>query len=368
MATNEVEVLRLRMGSLVVGGSIFAVVICLAFVIAAPNALPNVADKVALMGSVTTFLGAVVGVFFGVNSSGSHRAQNAADTIEQNKTVTTLAAAATTATVSAAQSVANTHAFLTRMTSAPSTMGFTADMSPPPPQSPPPPPADMVRGDSEETPQALTLPRDHLTGIETFSSPHFIHIDQPVPAADVFDDDALKVASIEAAHNVSRATDRPRVTEYLRLLDLDFLDGHGVPTRFCAAGLTWSACRAYCDANAIFTTDANRLAVLRSVLPDIRKRYFMPSASCQVIVDDARKRGTFLDRSNAPKPGFIVFFNWDGASHAEHVGWVESLDGAVLHTIEFNTTAVSGPNEGDGGCVCKKARALKFVVGYAQTY
>ncbi|SEP31808.1 hypothetical protein SAMN04487843_11121 [Methylobacterium sp. ap11] len=77
--------------------------------------------------------------------------------------------------------------------------------------------------------------------------------------------------------------------------------------------------------------EANRLAIFRSVLGDIGRHYFKPSARCQAILDDARARGS-------------------------------------LHTIEFNTTAADGPNQGDGGAVSRRVRPVRFVVGYARTY
>jgi hypothetical protein len=84
-----------------------------------------------------------------------------------------------------------------------------------------------------------------------------------------------------------------------------------------------AVCKAYCDANGISYSDATRLSMLRSVLGDIGKYYFKPSAGCQVIMDDARARNTFVAKSQAPKPGYLVVYNWSGHDNAEHIGIVD---------------------------------------------
>jgi hypothetical protein len=39
-----------------------------------------------------------------------------------------------------------------------------------------------------------------------------------------------------------------------------------------------------------------------------------------------------------PSPGDIIFFDWDGGGHAQHVGIVEFVQDGVIHTIEGNTS------------------------------
>ncbi len=190
----------------------------------------------------------------------------------------------------------------------------------------------------------------------------------PIAPDVLFKTTALAVAGDEARANVNRADNPARVTEYLALLGLPFQQG-GTPTPFCAAGLTWAVCKAYCDLNGIHYTDANRLDVLKSVLPEIGKRYFKPSASCPEIRDDARTRGTLLDRSAVAQPGYLVFLNFAGnTSDAAHMGIVETVVGTTLHTIEFNTSGFSGQSHVDGGFVARKVRLPQFVVGYVRTY
>jgi hypothetical protein len=188
------------------------------------------------------------------------------------------------------------------------------------------------------------------------------------PADTLFKTTVLAVAGDEARANINRTDNQDRVTEYLALLGLPFAQG-GIPTPFCAAGLTWATSKAYCDLNGIPYTDANRLDVLKSVLSEISKRYFKPSAACPDILDDARNRGTLLDRSAVAQPGYLVFLNFDGnTSLAAHMGIVETAVGTTLHTIEFNTSGFSGQTHVDGGFVARKVRPPQFVVGFVRTY
>jgi hypothetical protein len=86
------------------------------------------------------------------------------------------------------------------------------------------------------------------------------------------------------------------------------------------------------------------------------------------MADDGKRRGQWVPVSQIPKPGWIVFFNWSGANHPEHVGLVQAVSGNSLRTIEFNTRIDSGPNQGDGGAVAEKTRDLRYVLGYIRTY
>lgn len=367
--TNEVELARLRLGSYIVGGSILAVVLCL-MVVVSIKGNGNTTDMVALLGGITTFLGAVVGVFFGVNASGSNHAQSAATAAEANQAAGKVADAARSVSESARQvsetasrSIDASHAFFRDAAARGFGSALTADV-----QAQPAPFAQDVEDlagdpDDEHTRMVLSGSR----AFEAFTR-GVVHLTNAAPADILFSKRVVAVADGEAAANVSRTTNEPRVTEYLNLLGLNFLDENGVPTRYCATGVTWATCKAYCDLNGIQYTEANRLAMLKSVLGDIGRLYFKPSAGCQSIMDDAKARGTFLPNSQTPQPGYLVFYNWSGASHAEHIGIVEGRDANGIQTVEFNTQATSGPNQGNGGAVSKKVRPLKFVLGYAKTY
>jgi hypothetical protein len=356
---------RLRLGSYVVGGAILAAVVCLLIVIMAGGGT-TVTDKVALIGSITTFLGLVVGVFFGVNSSGSAHARNTASEIETSQAAATVADAAKSVSetarslsATASRSMDASHALLQRRVAA--SRSPTEDT---------PTDADEVEslaGDPGEIPTNLIIPSARSLAVDTFAR-SAIHIANPASAQALFAQQVLSVAATEADANISRTSNQPRVTEYLSLLGFPYADSHGVPTRYCAAGVTWAVCKAYCDANGITYSDATRLSMLRSVLGDIGKYYFKPSAGCQVIMDDARARNTFVAKSQPPKPGYLVFYNWSGHDNAEHIGIVDQPGSNTIKTIEFNTTADDGPNQGNGGAVSRKERPMRFVLGYAKTY
>lgn len=169
-------------------------------------------------------------------------------------------------------------------------------------------------GDPDEPPQALVLTRQQFQLIEIITSQSkriFKHKD----ATKLFSTEVIRVAQEEALAGVSRKSDEKRVAEYLRLLGLDFYDDDGKPTRYCAAGLSLAASRAYCDMipDSIDYNDRNRLSKLRDVTGDIRSYYFLPHAQCKAMADEGKKRGQWVSVPQSPKPGWIVFFNWSGA-------------------------------------------------------
>ena len=60
-------------------------------------------------------------------------------------------------------------------------------------------------------------------------------------------------------------------------------------------------------------------------------------AFCPTGVQWFKDTGRWQDRGYAPQPGDIVFFDWGGDGVSDHVGIVESCDGATVHTIEGNS-------------------------------
>lgn len=364
--SNDIELSRLRLGAGIVGGSIIAVIIALFIVTRRMASEISTSDVVAMLGSVTTFLGLAVGILFGVNAGNSARAMASDATTQLGTAAGKVADAAATAansarqaTEAAARTVDSSHAALRELTSQPRVAPAGQSASSPQDN------VEDLAGDPDDvhTRMVLSAPRasDDLAR-------SVVQLAAPVAASSLFPQTVLKVANAEADSGVSRSTNRARVTEYLKLLGFNFLDEHGIPTRFCAAGVTWATCKAYCDANGIAYTPATELATLHGVLGDIDRLYFKPSAGCQVIMNDARARGTFMPATQTPLPGYLVFYNWEGGTHAEHIGLVEGADTSMLRTVEFNTTVSSGPNQGDGGAVSRKSRPLKFVLGYAKTY
>lgn len=60
-------------------------------------------------------------------------------------------------------------------------------------------------------------------------------------------------------------------------------------------------------------------------------------AFCPTGVQWFKDAGRWQDRGYAPQPGDIVFFDWGGDGVSDHVGIVESCDGATVYTIEGNS-------------------------------
>jgi len=61
-------------------------------------------------------------------------------------------------------------------------------------------------------------------------------------------------------------------------------------------------------------------------------------ALCAAGVQWFRDRGQWQDRSYTPNIGDIIFFDWNADGIANHVGIVERVEGAYVHTIEGNTS------------------------------
>ena len=69
-----------------------------------------------------------------------------------------------------------------------------------------------------------------------------------------------------------------------------------------------------------------------------------------------RDRALWLEPTETPQPGDLVFFDWDADGSAEHVGAVLSLTGDELLTLEGNS----------GGEVrtCAYAHSSAWILGY----
>ena len=65
-------------------------------------------------------------------------------------------------------------------------------------------------------------------------------------------------------------------------------------------------------------------------------------ASCSIGLQWFRERGLWQDRSYEPRPGDLIFFDWDDEDEgqdgaADHVGIVEKVDGGIVYTVEGNS-------------------------------
>lgn len=68
-------------------------------------------------------------------------------------------------------------------------------------------------------------------------------------------------------------------------------------------------------------------------------------SSCAVGVEWFKGKKQWQKRSYKPKAGDIIFFDWGGDGHSDHVGIVEKCDGSTVFTIE-----------GNNGDSCKRSR------------
>ena len=82
-------------------------------------------------------------------------------------------------------------------------------------------------------------------------------------------------------------------------------------------------------------------------------------ASCSIGIQWFRERGLWQDGSYEPRPGDLIFFDWDDEDEgqdgaADHVGIVEKVDGGIVYTVE-----------GNSGNAC---RERQYAIGHAEIY
>lgn len=77
-------------------------------------------------------------------------------------------------------------------------------------------------------------------------------------------------------------------------------------------------------------------------------------ASCQMGANWFKEKGVWQGRSYVPSAGDIIFFDWNGDGHTEHVGIVEKCEGGMVYTVEGNS--------GD------QVRKRMYVVGSGMVY
>lgn len=58
---------------------------------------------------------------------------------------------------------------------------------------------------------------------------------------------------------------------------------------------------------------------------------------CQELINLYRERGLYIgDRNYTPESGDIIFYDWQGDGHSDHVGLVEEVNGGMITVIECN--------------------------------
>lgn len=82
-------------------------------------------------------------------------------------------------------------------------------------------------------------------------------------------------------------------------------------------------------------------------------------ASCSIGIQWFRERGLWQDGSYEPRPGDLIFFDWDDGDEgqdgaADHVGIVEKVEGRIVYTVE-----------GNSGNAC---RERQYTIGHDEIY
>ena len=165
----------------------------------------------------------------------------------------------------------------------------------------------------------------------------------------------------------------PQITQFLALFDLPFQYSKNNPVPFCAAGVSFAACRAYCDSEPrVKYVPELPVTAFKGVLTDINHYYFKPSPGVRVIKEDAVKRTTWVDfGKETPQHGWLIVFSFRKDRTPSHIGLVDNATQDAVQTVEFNTTrpGESG-SQSNGGCVALRTRksANGGILGYVKTY
>lgn len=188
----------------------------------------------------------------------------------------------------------------------------------------------------------------------------------------------LKITRTFAEDGVSRDHHSSQVLEFLQLFGFGLrYAGGGDYVPYCAAGVSYAACRAYCDIKqredynvSDITYDDARMNLFKSKLRDIEHYYFLPSPAVAFIKADAEDRSpkTWVDATHTPLPGWLVIFSWR-ATRPNHVGIVDRVDDKNLYTLEYNTSGLVNGNQRNGGMVAAKTRARdNTIMGFVKLY
>lgn len=164
---------------------------------------------------------------------------------------------------------------------------------------------------------------------------------------------------------IGRDNSRAQITKFLNLFGLPFADANGKPYPYCAAGASYSLCKAYALLTQKVFTPANSVEVFQGLLKPINKNYLLLSPSCGVMISEARARKQWVSGVKGIQPGCFVFFDWQKDGRADHVEIclepLASADDLNIRTVGFNT---SSENLSDGGAVAEKTRAVSHIFGY----
>ena len=172
----------------------------------------------------------------------------------------------------------------------------------------------------------------------------------------------------EAYLGIDRANNIEQIAKFLKLFGLSTkINGKWVP--YCAAGLSYSAAKAYCNLAGIKYNANDSVKIFRSVLLQIKNQFFRPTPRCWELKETAINQKRFLinnqENRKLVKAGYLVLFNFDSDSLPDHVGIVVSIDSDSVKTIEFNTSSIDDAN---GGAVSRRDRPFKVIQGFVKLY
>ncbi|MDE6041481.1 MAG: peptidoglycan-binding protein [Muribaculaceae bacterium] len=126
-----------------------------------------------------------------------------------------------------------------------------------------------------------------------------------------------------------------------------------------SVGTNFNMQTAWC---AMFVTFCARMAgVPTTVIPNF--------ASCTVSRDSfwkPKNRWRLRTSGYTPKPGDLIFFDWDLDGGPNHVGLVKSVTASQVTTIEGNTSDQTKVNKEDGVYVKTYSRSYKYILAYAE--
>lgn len=185
----------------------------------------------------------------------------------------------------------------------------------------------------------------------------------PVPANVLFPA-ALKI--LEGMVGEARYNDPQLITKILAVqgLPLTYPNGEYVP--YCASGVAYAVCKAYCNLAHVAYTPDNCVDVFKGVLPIIKAHYYKPAPGVATIQEDAVARGIWLPASACKdediKPGWLICYDFGHGDH--HVGMVAVDNGDVIHTCEANTATAA-----HSGIIAYKDRTWDGGIwGFVKTY
>ena len=173
----------------------------------------------------------------------------------------------------------------------------------------------------------------------------------------------LDISKDYVKDKINRDSEQGRIVDsFCRLFGLHLRDGKDY-THYCAAGLCFAACRAYCELSPpTGYSKTDPVPGLQAVLPDISRQYFRPNPGVRYIMwaaQEKKDKWITMKEPHEVKRGHLVIFSWRGDAVANHIGIVDRVpENGSLHTVEFNTSRDDDSNKSNGGAVATKERKM----------